>query len=171
VETEPELAAHHYTEANLPGQAVPYWHQAGQVAQGRSAHHEAIAHLNQGLRVLTTLPETRERDQQELPLRIDLGKSLMATKGWGAPEVLQAYSAAKILCERLGDPGELFTVLRGEGQYRMISGNLRAADELARQCMQLAEMRRTPHLSLRPIMCSGAPASIWGLCHRRVSRE
>ena len=69
---------------------------------------------------------------------------MMATKGWGAPEVLQAYSVAKILCERLDDPRELFTVLRGEGQYHMISGNLQAADELARQCMQLAENAADP---------------------------
>jgi predicted ATPase len=69
---------------------------------------------------------------------------MMATKGWGAPEVLQAYSAARILCERLGDPSQLFTALRGEGQYHMISGNLRAADELGRQCMQLAENAADP---------------------------
>ena len=37
VATQPELVAHHYTEAGLTEQAVPYWQQAGQ----RAAQHSA----------------------------------------------------------------------------------------------------------------------------------
>ena len=53
---QPELLAHHYTEAGLTEQAVRYWHQAGQRASERSAHLEAINHLRQGLSLLQTLP-------------------------------------------------------------------------------------------------------------------
>src|SRR5713101_9078511 len=60
-ETQPELLAHHYTEAGLNEQAVGYWHKAGQRASERSAHVEAIAHLRQGLELLATLPETPQR--------------------------------------------------------------------------------------------------------------
>src|SRR5262249_37830899 len=56
--TQPELVAHHYTEAGLTEQAVLYWHKAGQSAAQRSAHVEAIVHLRQGLALLKTLPET-----------------------------------------------------------------------------------------------------------------
>src|SRR5215510_6115435 len=45
VETQPELLAHHYTEAGLMTQAIPYWQKAGQRAAQRSAHQEAIGHL------------------------------------------------------------------------------------------------------------------------------
>ena len=48
-ETQPELLAHHYTEAGLVEQAIPYWQRAGQRALERSAYVEAIAHLTQGL--------------------------------------------------------------------------------------------------------------------------
>ena len=48
-EAQPELLAHHYTEAGLTEQAVHYWHKAGQSAIQRSAHVEAIAHLRTGL--------------------------------------------------------------------------------------------------------------------------
>src|SRR5207249_8619761 len=51
-EGQPELLAHHCTEAGLVAQAVGYWHQAGQRASERSAHVEAIAHLRQGLALL-----------------------------------------------------------------------------------------------------------------------
>jgi predicted ATPase len=92
VVTQPELAAYHYTEAGLHAEAVGYWLQAGQIAQERSAHEEAIAHLHKGLQVLMALPETRERDQQELTFYIALGKSLTATKGWAAPEAESTYA-------------------------------------------------------------------------------
>src|SRR5262249_56636764 len=84
-ETQPELLAHHYTEAGLREQAIPYWQQAGQRASQRSAHQEAISHLTKGLELLKTLPDTPGRAQQELALQIALGAPLQATKGWGAP--------------------------------------------------------------------------------------
>ncbi|MBI3303724.1 MAG: AAA family ATPase, partial [Deltaproteobacteria bacterium] len=45
VETQPELVAHHYTEAGLIEQALPYWQKAGERASQRSAYVEAVAHL------------------------------------------------------------------------------------------------------------------------------
>src|SRR5262249_36107259 len=66
VDQQPELLAHHYTEASLIEQAVSYWHKAGQRASERSAYLEAISHLRQGLALLQTLPETSERTQREV---------------------------------------------------------------------------------------------------------
>src|SRR5262249_6135095 len=60
-ETQPELVAHHLTEAGLTEQSVAYWYKAGRRANERSAYVEAIAHLRQGLALLQTLPETLER--------------------------------------------------------------------------------------------------------------
>src|SRR5262249_38825127 len=64
VATQPELLAHHYTEAGLIAQAVDYWQKAGQSAVQRSAHMEAISHLRTGLALLQTLPELPERTQR-----------------------------------------------------------------------------------------------------------
>jgi hypothetical protein len=36
--TQPELVAHHYTEANCPAQAITYWHKAGMAAASKSAN-------------------------------------------------------------------------------------------------------------------------------------
>src|SRR5262249_52778901 len=57
-ETQPELLAHHCTEAGLVGQAIPYWQRAGQRALERSANVEAIGHLTKGLELLQPLPDT-----------------------------------------------------------------------------------------------------------------
>ncbi len=100
IETQPELVAHHYTEAGFHEQAIAYWQRAGQRALQRSANQEAISHLTRGLEVLTTLPAGQERDQNERVLQIALAVPLTATKGYAAPEVEGAYSRARELCEQ-----------------------------------------------------------------------
>jgi len=138
---QPELLAHHYTEAGLVQEALPYWQRAGQHAAERSAHVEAIAHLNQGLRVLTTLPETRERDQQELTLRIDLGKSLIATKGWASPEAEVTYTRAWDLCQQTRDTSWVFAVLWGLSQVYIVRADSTKHREVGAQFLSLAEQR------------------------------
>ena len=117
VETQPELVAHHYTEAGLTAQAIPYWQRAGERASQRSAHAEAISHLTKGLELLKTLPDTPERTQQELPLQITLGAPLIVTKGYAAPEVERAYTRALELCRQVGETPQLFSVLRDCGYF------------------------------------------------------
>ena len=102
-ETQPELLAHHYTEAGLLAQAVPYWQRAGQRAVQRFAHREAIGHLTKGLDLLKGLPATPEHTHQELDLQTALGPAWMAAKGYAAPEVEQAYARARELCRQLGE--------------------------------------------------------------------
>jgi predicted ATPase len=79
-----ELAGHFEQGRDHP-RAVRYHQRAGQNALLRNAHQEAIAHLSKGLELLTTLPDTPERAQQELTLQIALGMPLMATKGFAPP--------------------------------------------------------------------------------------
>src|SRR5262249_52131075 len=102
-ETQPELLAHHYTEAGLVTQAIPYWQQAGQRASQQSAYVEVINHLTKGLELLKALPNVPERAQQELMLQISLGPALMVTEGFAAPEVEKVYARARELCQQVGE--------------------------------------------------------------------
>jgi TOMM system kinase/cyclase fusion protein len=136
--TQPELLAHHCTEASLTEKAVHYWHHAGQKAIERSAHVEAIAHLRQGLALLQTLPETPDRVQREVDMLIALGASLIATKGYGAPEVEQTYRRAQSLCQHLEDPSQLFPVLRGLHVYYNVRAAYQTAHALGEQLLTLA---------------------------------
>jgi predicted ATPase/class 3 adenylate cyclase len=147
-ETQPELVAHHYTEANLIAQALPYWQQAGQRATERSANVEAIAHLSKGLELLNLLPDTPERAQQELTLQIALGAPLMATKGFGATEVGRAYARARELCQRTGDTSHLFPILRGLWEFYVLRAEYQTAQELAEQLLALAQRQSDPALLL-----------------------
>jgi predicted ATPase len=143
-EAQPELLAHHYTEAGLPEKAVHYWHQAGQSAVQRSAHVEAISHLCTGLALFPTLPETPERVQGEVDMLIALGTSLIATKGFAAPEVGEIYIRAQHLCEHLEDLYRLFPVLRGLWNCYGVRGELRTAHALSEQLLALAQQTQDP---------------------------
>jgi pimeloyl-ACP methyl ester carboxylesterase len=50
-EGEPEVLAHHYAEAGLPGRAAPFRLAAGRLAAARHATREATAHLEACLRL------------------------------------------------------------------------------------------------------------------------
>src|SRR5256712_2979132 len=139
VEGQPELLAHHYTEAGLTEKAVHYWHHAGQKAIERSAHVEAIAHLRQGLALLQTLPETPQRLQRDVDMLILLGASLIATKGYTAPEVEQFYIRARQLCHHLEDPYQLFPMVRGLWNYYLVRAEYQTAHALGEQLLTLAQ--------------------------------
>jgi class 3 adenylate cyclase/predicted ATPase len=146
VETQPELLAHHYTEAGLSTQAIPYWQRAGQRALQRSANLEAVSHVTMGLEVLSTLPETHERAQQELALQIMLGAALGATKGQHAPEAERTYARASELARRVGSTPELFPALWGFSYAHMARGQLPRARELAEEFLGLAQQQQDPLL-------------------------
>src|SRR5262249_16917384 len=95
--------AHHYTRSGNAEKAVEYLHLAGQQAVQRSAYVEAITHLTTALDLLTTLPDTRARAQQELMLHLTLGMPLQATRSYSSPEVKAAYTRARELCQQLGE--------------------------------------------------------------------
>jgi class 3 adenylate cyclase/tetratricopeptide (TPR) repeat protein len=99
--TEPELLAHHVTAAGLAEAAILLWQAAGELASQRMALTEAIAHLNQGLELVFTLPRSSQRDASELGLRSRLGTAWMALKGWGAPEVWTSLHPALALAKSL----------------------------------------------------------------------
>jgi predicted ATPase len=113
VETQPELVAQHYTAAGCTAQAVVYWQRAGEHASTRSAHVEAVSHFTTGIELLTTLPETPARAQHAMTLHIALGAALQITKGHAAPEVEQAYTQARALCQQVGETPALVPVLFG----------------------------------------------------------
>jgi len=129
-ETQPELLAHHHTEAGLVEQAIPYLKSAGQRARERSANIEAISHLTKGLELLNNLPESPERIQMELDLQTSLGPSLMATMGWAVPEVQKAYTRALELCEQVGETAQILPVLWGLFAYNLLQTEFQTALEL-----------------------------------------
>jgi TOMM system kinase/cyclase fusion protein len=150
LETQPELLAHHYTEAGLIAQAIPYWQRAGERAIQRSANVEAISHLTKGLEVLKTLPDTPERTQHELTLQLTLAVSLMATQGYSAPEVERVYARARELCGQVGETPQLFPVLHGLWRYYLVRADFQTVRQLVEQFLSLAQRTHDPTLLVEP---------------------
>jgi TOMM system kinase/cyclase fusion protein len=138
-ETQPELLAHHYTEAGLSEQAIAYWQRAGQRSIARSAYVEAINNLSTGLECLKVLPETPERITHELTLLMALGRALIATKGYAASEVGATYTRARALCQQGVQSPQLFPVLFGLWQFYVLQAELPLARELGEQLLALAQ--------------------------------
>lgn len=135
----PELLAQHYTEASLPAIAVRYWRQAGEQAQERSFYREAQQHLTKGLAILATLPDTDEWAEEESLIRLALGVTLSATKGFASLEVAHEYRRAQELCQRLSDFPRLLLVLRGLRQHFLMRGPIQTAYEVGAQYLELAQ--------------------------------
>jgi predicted ATPase len=147
-DAEPEVLAHHYTEAGRNEEAIPYWHRAGQRALERSANLEAISHLRRGLEVLTPLPESQERAQQELGLQMTLGLALTAARGYAAPEVDIAYSRAYALGQHLAEAPQLPPVLWGRWFFAMGRAEYGRAAALGEYILHLGQRVQDPLLLL-----------------------
>ena len=134
--TQPELLAHHYTEAGLTEQAIPYWEAAGRRALQRFANREASNHATRGLELLATLPETPHRAKQELSLQLVLGPSLSFV---GGPQSVEhIYARARELAREVGSTPELFPALSGLAYAQIVRGRLREARTLAEEFLELA---------------------------------
>ncbi len=148
VRNQPEIVALHLTRAGVVPKAILYWGRAAERSIKNSANLEAVAHLEQCLELLATLPESAERDRQEMKLRIALSLPLLATKGYSAVEVDETLTRAKQLCLKLGDEDELFRVLRLFWSFQAMRGAHREGTETGRQMLAMTTRRSSPQHDL-----------------------
>ena len=134
----PEILGHHLTEAGRAEQAVPYWQKAGELAIRRSANSEAIEHLGKALELIEAMSDRARHLQAELVLQTTLGSALMAARGYSAPEVGKAYARALALSKQVGETPEHFTILRGLWGFYVVKDDLKTAQDLGNQCLDIA---------------------------------
>jgi class 3 adenylate cyclase/predicted ATPase len=140
--------AHHYSRSDNLTKTVEYLGRAGQQALQRSAYADSISSLSAAIDLLQRLPDSPERIQREVLLQLAVGPALIAVKGNAAPEVERVYTRARELCERLGDPPELFPALWGLWLMYLLRGELRTAYELAERLLRRAQSAHDPALLL-----------------------
>jgi len=138
-EYEPELVAHHLTQAGDAERAIGYWRRAAQRASERSAHREAVAHLRQAIELLRQLPETQARDRLELQLQISLGAALIVLYGYSPPMAEGVYERARDLAQKLAERAQLFTVTWGLWMINQTRGQVTKGRPLADELLALAE--------------------------------
>jgi class 3 adenylate cyclase/predicted ATPase len=146
---EPELLAHHFTQAGLTEAAIEWWGKAGQRSLERSALVEAAEQFTRALAQIATLPSTPDLRRDEIKLQVALITPLMHVKGFAAPETKAAEQRAHLLIEQAEVLGELpenplllFSVLYGfwVANYAAFNGDVMR--ELAAHFLARAEKQR-----------------------------
>ncbi len=155
VQSQPELLAHHFTEAGLTETAVDYWLKAGLHSRERSAEIEAIGHLTRGLTLLETLEESSARDARELELLIALGTAYVASRGYAAPQIGPVFRRARALCERLGKSPQLVATVVGIWEWHFVRGDLQLCTELVAEAMELARPLDDPGAMMEAFYVAG----------------
>lgn len=156
-----ELAEHFIRGRDTP-RAVQYLAYAGEQALQRSAHQEAWHLLTQGLELLTTLPESPQRTQQELHMQIALGPVLMANKGAGAPEVEHTYARALALSRQVDAPAQQFPVLWGLWRFYHVQARHQQARQAGEEILALAQRLADPTLLLAAYQALGSTCYFLG---------
>ena len=146
---EPELLAHHFSQAGLPEAAIEWWGKAGRRSLERSALVEATEHLTRALDQIASLPSTPALRREEIKLQVALANALMHTKGYAAPETKSAIEQARLFIERaetLGEPPEdpllLFSTLYGVWASNFVAFNGQMCRDLAEQFLMLAGKKK-----------------------------
>jgi class 3 adenylate cyclase/predicted ATPase len=160
VQAEPELLAHHLTQAGLIEKAIVCWRRASELAMARSAAAEASAQLTIALDLLASLPESPERGEQELALKIAIGATLVAARGHAAPETGRAFLAAHELCRQVGETAQLLPVLFGRYTFHLLRAELEEAVATAEEILALGHNREEPTALLLGHRAMGT-ANLW----------
>ena len=147
--------AHHFSYSNNQTKAVEYLHLAGAQAMSRGALLQAIRDFEGGLKMLETFPSDAKRDALELQLLSPLGTAYIAVRGYAAPEVGPVFGHARELCERIGQPPQLFAVVWGNFAWHVVRGEMGLSMDLAREAMALAERFDDPGIWMEALFLLG----------------
>ena len=102
---------------------------------------EAAAQFQKGLDQLALLPDTPERQQQELEFLSALGAVLQTVKGHAAPETGQAYTAHESCGSSWVLPLSSFRFLSGSLVYHVYRGEFDLAQRLDEDLLRLSRQR------------------------------
>ncbi len=147
LENRADDLAYHLCQAGTAAEAertVRYLALAAKRASEQGALTKAEGQYQQALNTLARMPETPERDQRELVLRLALGRVSAATRGYLAAESAAAYGRVSALGERLGDPTRKALAVPALAALPLIRGEMRAAQALADRVLTEGERDGSP---------------------------
>jgi class 3 adenylate cyclase/predicted ATPase len=151
-ETEPELIAHHFTQAGFTEAAVQWWHKAGERALHSSAYKEAIADLEKALGLAESLADGPAQRVLRVRLQTTYGYALLHGRSQAARQSAAAFARARELAAGIEDAADRFPAY-----YGLWAGSLARAE--------LAPMREVAEAFLKDVQrCPECPEA--GIAHR-----
>ncbi|MFN0112193.1 MAG: serine/threonine-protein kinase PknK [Blastocatellia bacterium] len=133
-----------YETAREFAPAADYFLLAAEHSSQIFAVQEAEQLARRGLTMIEKLPDDAARQTKELPLQILLANALIATLGYSASEVEQAYLRGHELCQSLGDAADPLPILGGLGLFRSMRGQFQAGREMAEEFLEIARRKHDP---------------------------
>jgi len=143
-DAEPEIIAHHFTQANLAEPAIEWWTKAGEQALHRSAYVEAVSHYKKAISVAEELGDGPQALRRRLRLQIACGQALISARGHGALETTAAFARARELAAEIDDATERFSVYYGLWAGGYVRGEHAAMEEVAQ--LMLREIETHPNM-------------------------
>jgi DNA-binding response OmpR family regulator/class 3 adenylate cyclase/predicted ATPase len=153
-DAEPEIVAHHFTQAGLPALAVEWWGKAGELALARPAYAEALAHLEQALRLADGSGKGSDDKRSRLRLQITYGNALRMARGFGVPETQAAFVVARDLAAAVEDVSERFPAYFGLWNVSFVRGDLIPMQDVAATFLRDVESEpQSPNAAMAHRIC------------------
>ena len=136
---QPAILGYHYARAGKVPEAVDALLRAGISALQRSATKEAVAHLREGIALVSKLPASPQRYEAEIALQSNLAMAYTAIAGWSDPNVYGPYSRAFRLCASYGTIREKTIAMWGISVAQLVNCELAKALDHVSDFMRRAE--------------------------------
>ena len=150
---EPEVIAHHFTEAGFDDLAIEWWGKAGDQALRRSAFQEAIAHLGKAIAMADKAASagqpkaasTTSVSDPRLKLQTDYSRAVMWSEGYAARETKVALARVQDqLSAGGGDAAERCMSIYGQWIGSLVRGEMKLGREWASAMLREAESAPLP---------------------------
>jgi len=139
-----EMLAHHALHGQLWDKAVPYFSQSGAKALVCSAFKEAVSFLEQGLKALEHVTDSRRKLEWAIDFRCQLRNALFLL---GESKKLYQYlKEAENLAQTLGDELRIGRVLNFLCSYAGLAGDPDAAVSYGRRALALRLVSADPSI-------------------------
>ncbi len=132
-----EVLAYHYARSDDTNKAIRYLKLSGDKATRNYSNAEAVNYYREILRILESLPETKERNREELGVLHAISDLLTFLN---YPESsLEILESAEALSRKLEDQKSLMTAYRKLGLYYSLKGNMALALDYSEKGFDEAE--------------------------------
>jgi len=136
VASQPEIVAHHFTEAGLVDPAIEYWLKAGVKAYSLYANEDAVRFFERALTLLKKLPETRDNLERAVDICFQLRNALLPLGK--TDRILRSLDELDPILARLGDKQRSAQYAAFRCNHHFLIGQQRRAIEFGETGVRLA---------------------------------
>ena len=156
VDAEPEVAAHHLSQADRSDSALTYWLSAGEKAMNGLAFSESAAHFAKALECFEKLSDANDKDRLEVRIRGGLAPANFALYGWADKSVLDGLPEAFAAARRVGDVDATYRFLHYQA---VVHGNRCDFEKSSPIVSQLLNLTKTEEFERFSVMANASASA------------